>query len=111
MAVAIGPTIFGRVSGSITLHSGTIYCSTIVCVCWEILLRDVEELWEPRLQDAVRTYEYALRLERCFVDRCNYIRFVGNHDDRLISDFVFQYLSPSVAGEKPIDSLTVEVTE
>ena len=59
----------------------------------------------------MRTYEYTLRLERCFVDRCNYIRFVGNHDDRLISDFVFQYLSPSVAGENPNDSLTVGVTE
>ena len=75
------------------------------------LLGDVEELWETRLQDAVRIYASTLRLERRFVEQGNYVRFLGNHDETLTSDYVFQHLSPWVAGEKPIDSLTVEVTE
>ena len=75
-----------------------------------LLLGDVEELWESSIQQSIETYRDTLELEQQFVKKNRYLRFLGNHDDKLKQEFCLAQLRPFLGDNTPIlDALTIEV--
>lgn len=73
------------------------------------LLGDVEELWESSIQKSVETYWDTLELEKQFVEKQRYVRFVGNHDDELLQNASRAQLDKYIHDSPILDALTIEV--